>query len=495
MVEWQPQPSDYHRVYSEQNPWLASGTVPDALAPPTERSLARVLWKRLIHNEHRRHQVILGPRRVGKTTVMYQTVRRLIDNHIAPSRICWLRMDHPLLLPTRLGDLVRVVLNTWGATEENPLFLMLDEIVYADDWDLWLKTFHDERWPVRIAATSSSTTAPRRQQRESGVGRWEEHHLLPYRLEEYLDIASIPNSASASGTLADTLISLPPRERVDPDIEVARTILLLVGGFPELLMGTLEESGNVSEGDAKKHILKSQRILRSDAVERAVYKDIPQSAGVDNPMMLERLLYVLAGQVTGILSPTNIGQQLGIAQPTLDRYISYLEQAYLVFMLTNYSGSEAAVQRRGRKVYFVDSAVRNAALHRGLAPLDDPVEQGTLLENLVAASVNALAVHAGVRLHHWRDGNNEVDLIYDDPRQPLAFEIASSPSHSLSGLEALIERHYRFHGHSYLVAPQAAVIHPDDDSRGIGMLPLDTFLLAVGAQAHQAMLARLGVTA
>ena len=495
MVEWQPRSSDYHRVFTEQNPWWSSGTVPADLAPPTERPLASVLWNRLIHNEPRRHQVILGPRRVGKTTVMYQTVRRLIDNHIAPNRICWLRMDHPLLLPARLGDLVRVVLNTWEATLENPLFLMLDEIVYADDWDLWLKTFHDERWPVRIAATSSSTTALRRQRRESGVGRWEEHHLLPYGLEEYLDIASIPNSASASSTLADTLISLPPRERVDPDIEVARTILLLVGGFPELLMGTLEESGNVSEDDAKKHILKSQRILRSDAVERTIYKDIPQSAGVDNPMMLERLLYVLAGQVTGILSPTNIGQQLGIAQPTLDRYVSYLEQAYLVFMLTNYSGSEAAVQRRGRKVYFVDSAVRNAALHRGLAPLNDPVEQGTLLENLVAASVNALAVHAGVRLHHWRDGNNEVDLIYDDPRQPLAFEIASSPSHSLRGLEALIERHYRFHGNSYLIAPQAAVIHPEDDRRGIGMLPLDTFLLAVGAQAHQAMLARLGVTA
>ena len=496
MVGWQPQPSDYHRVYSEQNPWWSSGTVPNALAPPTERSLASVLWKRLLVGEPRRHQVVLGPRRVGKTTVLYQTVRRLIDNGIDPGRIRWLRMDHPLLLEASLGDLVQGVLGTSGATAENPLFLMLDEIVYAEDWDLWLKTFHDERWPVRIAATSSSTTALRRQRRESGVGRWEEQHLLPCPLEEYLDFAGIPHSTAASTTLADTLTALAPGIRIDPAIEAARTFLLLVGGFPELLMSTITKESDEGSGvNAVNHVLESQRVLRSDAVERAVYKDIPQSAGVDNPMMLERLLYVLAGQVTGILSPTSIGQQLGIAQPTLDRYVSYLEQAYLVFMLTNYSGSEAAVQRRGRKVYFVDSAVRNAALHRGLAPLNDPVEQGTLLENLVAASVNALAVHAGVRLHHWRDGNNEVDLIYDDPRQPLAFEIASSPSHSLHGLEALIERHYRFHGNSYLIAPQAAVIHPEDDRRGIGMLPLDTFLLAVGAQAHQAMLTRLGVTA
>ena len=496
MVEWQPQPSDYHRVYSEQNPWWSSGTVPNALAPPTERSLARVLWKRLIVGEPRRHRVILGPRRVGKTTVLHQTVRHLITEGIDPGRIWWLRMDHPLLLPASLGDLVRNVLSTSEATQERPLFLMLDEIVYAHDWDLWLKTFHDERWPVRIAATSSSTTALRRQRHESGVGRWEEQHLLPCPLEEYLGFAGIPHGTTAGTTLADTLAALAPGMRIDPTIETARTLLLLVGGFPELLMGTITTQSDEGTGEKiVNHVLESQRVLRSDAVERAVYKDIPQSAGVDNPMMLERLLYVLAGQVTGILSPTNIGQQLGIAQPTLDRYISYLEQAYLVFMLTNYSGSETAVQRRGRKVYFVDSAVRNAALHRGLAPLNDPVEQGTLLENLVASTVNTLAAHAGVRLHHWRDGNDEVDLIYDDPRQPLAFEIASSDTHSQRGLSALIERHPRFHGHSYLVAPQAAVIHPDQGSNGIGMLPLDTFLLAVGAQAHQAMLARLGVTA
>ena len=495
MVEWQPQPSDYHRVYSEQNPWWSSGAVPNALAPPTERPLARVLWKRLIIGEPRRHQVILGPRRVGKTTVLYQTVRHLIGNGIDPGRIRWLRIDHPLLLEASLGDLVQGVLGTSGATVESPLFLMLDEIAYADDWDLWLKTFHDERWPVRIAATSSSATALRGQRRESGVGRWEEQHLLPCPLAEYLDFAGIPHSTAASTTLADALAALAPGMRIDPAIETARTALLLVGGFPELLMGTISKESDEGSGvNVVNHVLESQRVLRSDAVERAVYKDIPQSAGVDNPMMLERLLYVLAGQVTGILSPTNIGQQLGIAQPTLDRYISYLEQAYLVFMLTNYSGSEATVQRRGRKVFFLDSAVRNAALHRGLAPLSDPVEQGTLLENLVAASVNSLAVHAGVRLHHWRDGNNEVDLIYDDPRQPLAFEIASSPSHSRRGLAALTKRHAHFHGHSYLVAPQAAVIHPDART-GIGMLPLDTFLLAVGAQAHQAMHSRLGVSA
>ncbi len=496
MVEWHPQPSDYHRVYNEQNPWWSSGTVPPAPAPSTERSLARVLWQRLLHNEPRRHQVILGPRRVGKTTVLYQTVRHLIANGVDPGRIWWLRMDHPLLLPASLGDLVQAVLNASGATEENPVFLMLDEVVYAKDWDLWLKTFYDERWPVQIAAASSSTAALHKQRRESGVGRWEEHHLLPCRLDESCNLSGSPHAVEASAALGATLATLTAGHQADPLLQGLREYLLLIGGFPELLLRPDTDAPVLlSEEDIANQVLESQRVLRSDAVERAVYKDIPQAAGVDNPMMLERLLYVLAGQVTGLLSPTNIGQQLGIGQPTFDRYLSYLEQAYLVFTLTNYSASEAGVKRRGRKLYFVDSAVRNAALHRGLAPLNDPVEQGTLLENLVATTVSTLAAHAGVRLHHWRDGNHEVDLIYDDPQQPLAFEIASSANHSLKGLSALIERHPGFHGHSYLIAPQAAVIHPDPAGSGIGMLPLDTFLLAVGAQAHQAMLARLGVSA
>ena len=403
-------------------------------------------------------------------------------------------MDHPLLLEDRLGDLVRAMLDGSDADHDNPLFLMLDEVVYAKDWDLWLKTFRDENWPVRIAATSSATTGLRQQRRESGVGRWEEHHLMPCQLDELRGLLGGTAETETFGSLAERLDAHGPEGLADPDSGL-RTYLLMVGGFPQLLLGPLSIKRSFEPDDLARHVLESQRVLRGDAVERAVYKDIPQTSGIENPLMLERLLYVLAGQVTGILSPSGIGRDLGVAQPTFDRYLSYLEHAYLIFTLTNYSGSESNVQRRGRKVYFVDSAVRNAALHRGLAPLSDPVEQGLLLENLVASSVNTLATHAGVRLHHWRDGDKEVDLIYDDPRRPLAFEIASSPSHSRNGIAALIERHPRFGGHSYLVAPQASVIHPDREASGIGTLPLETFLLAVGAQAHQAMLDRLGVVA
>ena len=129
--------------------------------------------------------------------------------------------------------------------------------------------------------------------------------------------------------------------------------------------------------------------------------------------------------MTGVLSPSSISSDLGIAQPTFDRYLSYLDRAFLVFTLTNYAGSEAKIQRRGRKLYFVDSAVRNAALQRGIAPLSDPDELGLLLENLVATSMRTLAVQTMVP-PYWRAGALS-GLIYETSK-PLAFESARRPS-------------------------------------------------------------------
>lgn len=109
--------------------------------------------------------------------------------------------------------------------------------------------------------------------------------------------------------------------------------------------------------------------------------------------------------------------------------------------------------------------------------------------------LSTLSAHSGVRLYYWRDGDREVDLIYDDPRGPLAFEIASSASHGRLGLQSLVKQHERFRGNCYLVAPNVPVAHPNPSGSGVGTLPLDNLLVAIGAQAHQALTSRLAVGA
>lgn len=478
---WQPSTEDLGRMRDEQNPWARLRSVPSSLAPPVERPLGQMLWRRLVSDDlPRRFHLVLGPRRVGKTTVLYQTVRHLLEDlDVPPWKVWWLRLDHPLLVQANLGDLVRAV--TERADQDDPAYLFLDELVYARDWDLWLKTFYDERWPVHIVASSSASAAMAERRPESGVGRWQEHLLMPYLLSERLHLAGRTTDLRTSETFADTIDRLLTTNVDYLDLSVVRDDLLLLGGFPELLA-----LGDPADGRIEDRLISAQQTLRVDAVERTIYKDIPQSFGVDSPLQLERLLYVIAGQVGGVLSPTRISQQLGLSQPTVDRYISYLERSFVIFTLPNYSGSESNVQRRGRKVYFYDAAVRNAALQRGIAPLSDPEELGMLRENLAVAHVHAMASATGARCFHWRSGNAEVDLILEGQGRSMALEFASSASHHRRGLRALLEAHPELHGSAFLVAPNASVAAPDPSS-GIGTLPLDLFLLAASEQTAAAL--------
>ncbi|HVZ93839.1 MAG TPA: DUF4143 domain-containing protein, partial [Phycisphaerales bacterium] len=211
----------------------------------------------------------------------------------------------------------------------------------------------------------------------------------------------------------------------------------------------------------------------------------------NEPIKLERLLYILAGQIGGIVSINSIATDLGLTSPTVHQYLEYLQRAFLIFLLPNYSKSEESVQRRGRKVYFVDGALRNAALFRGIAPTQDQAEMGVLLENAAAAHLHALGLQTGIRLFHWKDGPREVDLIYDHPALPMAFEITASARHNLDGLRALSQRYPSFQGRCFLVSTNRTMLTPAESGDGIGRIPFDRFLLAVSGQAAKSLDARL----
>lgn len=484
---WTPSQSDYLAALADQNPWHELGRVPASLALPARRSLADRLWRRLLAESPRRYQVVLGPRRVGKTVGMHQTIQALIEADVAPDRLWFLRMDHPLLMDYQLNGWATSLLRRYGGSTDNPLYLFLDEINYSPRWDRWLKTFYDEQWPLRIVATSSSTAALRDRTVESGIGRWSEQFLMPYSFLEYLELRGLlDRELEVSQDLVGTIRSAIAGPLPGAQISDARSLYLLVGGFPELLIdGRAEEPLEAA-------VMRSQQVLRSEAVQRVAGMDIPQVFDIKHPQVLERLVYILAGQMCGLVNVSGISNSLDISRPTVLQYLNYLEKAFLVFTLPNFSTSEETVQRQGRKAYFVDGAVRNAALQRGLAPIRDPAEIGYLVENSAASHLFGLSLQTGVRLFHWRKGRSEVDLVYDDPAGPIAFEIASGPGHSLEGLRALQKRYPQFARRSFLVSVhERRARMPDDDPQGIGRVSLEQFLLAVGAQTGQALSSRL----
>ncbi len=484
---WQPSTKDNLDAVLDQNPWNRLGHVPSTLAKPVRHLLANNLWKTLLKAPYR-YQVIMGPRRVGKTVGLYQTIQQLLTSGVEPRRLWFLRLDHPLLMRYDLGQWTRAIIKKYNATNDSPFFFFLDEVNYSSQWDKWLKTFYDEQWPVRVVATSSSTAALRNRSIESGIGRWNEQYLTPYAFVEFLSLRRYnADWPDAESDLYETMCRTIRTKADSSSHALKLKMFLLIGGFPELLEA-------LRENDLEGELFRSQQVLRSEAVQRVTGMDIPQAFDIKNPLVLEKLLYILAGQMGGLMNISNLATDLELSRATVHQYINYLEQAYLVFTLPNYSPSEESVQRKGRKVYFVDGAVRNAALQRGLRPMTDSVEWGHLIENSAASHLYALSLQSGARLYHWRDRDHEVDLIYSDSGKPTAFEIAARPGHHRKGLRAMIARYPDLHGRCFIVSDDSDDLDlPADDPEGIGRIPLVDFLIAVGVQTKAAISRRLGL--
>lgn len=520
MVDWKPMSQDFHRVYAEQNLWrFTGGAVHSPPVLPREESLAASLAGLLLDANSPRNQLLVGPRRVGKTVVLYQTVRQLLGSEVEPERICWLRMDHPALSFADLGELLRGQLHNSRSTLERPLYLVVDEIGYVGKWgrDHLLDSLFPEHGSVRIAAASSSMVNPGELRKKIGAGTFDVRFVPPYSFVRYLEMVHSEAEAIAgpepASTLGESLRALPAGLLPSLDLTARLREFVLVGGFPELLEtwsselrervkewdasgverelggrnGTGPEAAQVSAARRSvadqllvRHLIPFQQVLRRVNVEQVLYRDLRLLLRVKNPQVLERLLYVLATQVGTVLSPTRICSYLGISQPTFDRYLSYLEQAFLVIVLPSFPRRGIVGEARGRKLYFVDDAVRNAVLQRGLVDPDDSRQHGLPPKNLIISELRSLAVHCGARLYHWRRGDRAVDVIFDHPDDPLAFEIASSPSHTREGLHEFARQHEQFRGRCYLVAPGLAVTHPPDNATEPGTLPLETLLVAVG---------------
>ncbi len=445
-------------------PWYKS-------LPTTEREVVGQLQGVLRDGSDRRHVVLIGLRRVGKTVAMQHTVVRLLNEGVLPARILWLRMDHPQVRNVDLGRLVQALVGPppWSSVE--PYYLFLDEVTAAPQWDLWLKTFYDDGWPVRIVATSSATSTHRTVRTESGAGRWREVDLPPWLVHEYG--ATLGRRLPAlAGDLHGVLLS-QAEAKPSSDWDASADVLSNLGGFAE---------GWPTGGDFRTAMVRAQDRLRGDIVHNAIYRDLMLAVGIEQPDKLEQLLTVLADQVAQIASPSALGSSIGVKQPTVDRYLSHLEAIHLVFRLYNYTATEEAVQRRGRKVFLADNAVRNAVLGRVPWAVSD-AERGHLRENQVAVHLQVYAARLGQRLYYWREGKQEVDFVLPSPASPIAIEVASSSGHHHGGLKALVERRPEFAGRTWLTWPEAPWCPPERAEDGVGTCPVGWLLALAGRLA------------
>lgn len=334
----------------------------------------------------RRAVVLLGPRRVGKTVLIRHLVADLLQQSVPPQRIAYVEMDHPLLHGQSLEALIRQIEEcTPGG--EGTRYLFFDEIQSHKEWEKHLKPLVDHRPDLKILVSGSAAAALKRQSTESGAGRFTDFLLPPLTFSEYLQLRQEPAAIAEEQPGHYALLDVAR-------LNAQFAEYVNYGGYPELALSPTVR-GN------------PERFVKSDIVDKVLLRDLPQLYGIKDIQELNSLFTLLAFNTAEEVSFEQLSQRSGVGKQTIQKYIEYLEAAFLIKRVFRVDQDGKRYQReRNFKVYLTNPAMYTGLF--GAKSPDDP-EFGHLVETALFAQ----RFHEDARLNYARWGNEdcEVDLV------------------------------------------------------------------------------------
>ena len=376
-----------------------------------------------------RIQLIIGPRRVGKSTLMHQIIGHLLRNGTAPKRIIFFSCDDPTLFDgnTTIGDVIEGyltdILHEVVSNLQARVYVFIDEIHVFDGWQLWLKNYYEPGYNIKFVVSGSSASHLFDDAKESLLGRTDTMRLMPlnfmqfcrfcsaYRnndkISEFLDV--IPKSSLYVDPI-NYYNALKQNEwRWDgfkPYVSAILKEFLLIGGYPEYFL----------EGNA----LLWQKRLVEDIIGQGLYRDIVSIYKIKTPDKLEKLLYFIADNNGQDFNIKTIADTIGCDNETVSAYLTYLSQAYMTIVLSNYAPNVGKTLRRNKTLYVLDNGIANALLR---LPIISDTETGHIVESIAARDALAACEDNLWTLHYWRKKKVEVDLVIDKKISVLPIEV------------------------------------------------------------------------
>jgi len=437
------------------NPWWQGRSF---ASEPFRRSAYRQCRRSLEHPSLNRAVLLRGPRRVGKTTLLMQIAEHLLtEREVAPERICYLALNHPVLKGESLGSLVDLYHE--GIAARGPgAYLLLDEVQQVEGWQQDLGRLMADGPGYRVLAAGSGPLAPPPGADASGVGRWVSVSMPVLSFFEYAHLLGKTDGLPEFMQLR-AFAQRKPEDlaEVAASFESLRPLLghyLLAGGFPEAAR--------------RAPIGEALGFLQREVIERVLYPGGGVLQGVRKPEHLERLLLYLCLHAGRPFSPESCAQALASNRGTVLSHLEALEAAQLIARVPPYRPGGRKVQRARDLVHLADAALRSAILMRGTEVLDDPVEAGLLMEGAVFRHVHAAYERDMPILGYWRDAasNRKVDLAAGSPGRIRAVAVtyrSQAPVDPKGGLAAFLARE---HG-----AVAAYQVTRDDADFGVTRLP------------------------
>ena len=372
------------KVLKAYNPWWGTGVVNPGFTKTYRRFAYYEAMKRLEQKDLRRTIVLTGTRRVGKTTIQYQMIDRLLKKGVPPQKILFVSMDHPMLKLSGLNDLLECYHSNVYA--EQDCYYFFDEIQYASDWDKWMKTIYDMQPETKMVATGSASPALMKGSSESGAGRWSVIQVPTLSFYEYCALigARVPELGPEIRPTAFLHMAQQERTAVMIKLEEVQNYFmryLRVGGFPELALASDD--------------LMAQQIMREDVVDKVLKRDLPALYKIRSATELERIFLYLCNVSSEIVSFSAIANDLGgVSRPTVENYVNYLESANLIYQSWPVEMGGHKILKAKPKIYIADAAIRNAVLMDDDV-LTNPIELGKMVETAVYKHVAAFYYQHG----------------------------------------------------------------------------------------------------
>ncbi|MBT5023439.1 ATP-binding protein [Candidatus Woesearchaeota archaeon] len=385
------------------NPWWNTNKVPEILKG-IEREIDPLIFKTLNEKEI---IILTGIRRSGKTTIMYQMIEQLLKEH-ETSQIIYLNLDDEKLKIKTLEEIYDLY-----RQEKNPnkkAFIFLDEIQNKKEWEKFLKKYYDMRANVKFIISGSSASLLKQEYSTLLTGRNFTFKITPLTFKEYLKFSDIAINKIDSKNKNQIIHKLNQ--------------FLEIGGFPEAFF---------KEEELKKILLK-------EYFDDIIYKDIISRHNINAKKINDLATYLL----TNITSPFTIRKlrnYTGLSIDSIKEYISYLEDSFMLKIITHFSYSLKEKDRLPKKPYCVDNGIRNVASFRFSKDF------GRLAENLVWIELNRREKD----IYYWKE-KGEVDFVIKNKDNSLvAINVSYTNEINERETNALIEFKKKFNKTNELI--------------------------------------------
>lgn len=330
--------------------------------------------------------VIYGARQVGKTTLL----KHFVDGYKSKSLVV---SGEDLHVRDYLESQSIEKLKSFIGSAN---LLVVDEAQAVRGVGLNLKLIVDHLPAVAVIATGSSSFELASKTGEPLTGR---KFTLPLYPLAQMEIGATENPAQTRAHLE---------------------MRLIYGSYPEAV---------IMEDNSQR-----ERYLQ-EMVASYLLKDILRFEGVRFSDKILRLLQLLAFQIGGEVSCSELGSQLGISKNTVDRYLDILEKAFVIYRRTGFSRNQRKEITKNSRFYFNDNGIRNALI-RNFNPISLRDDIGMLWENYILAERLKFRDYSGLPANSWfwrTYDRHEVDLVEEAGGKLSAYEIKWSPSKSASG--------------------------------------------------------------